>query len=187
MRPPDRRESGRPRSNSRQNRTTVRAGLSTRRSSGPNKAVISDAMSISSLSMALRKASTASVSPSMIRSREKNRASPSKAPCTRPSSAASGPAIRASQGEASPLRTTSSRGSPEFGREPESDGQIGRVDQKNLVRLIAESLEQRWMASPETSRQLRAGERQGRQRQDAQQAGSSGGKMGNRDVFDHES
>jgi len=94
----------------------------------------------------------------------------------RPSSAASGPAIRASQGEASPLRTTSD-GVRRNSREPEAMGRsVGRSE--NLVRLIAESLEQRWMASPKTSRQLRAGERQGRQGQDANRLAPTAGKWG---------
>lgn len=71
---------------------------------GPQSAVISETKSISAASIAFRIARTASVQPSIAISREKNRASPSSTPFIIASSAAMGPAMRASHMQAVGLR-----------------------------------------------------------------------------------
>ena len=79
--------------------------------------------SSSAFSMALRSASTAPVSPSMTRSREKNKASPSYVPSIMPSSTTKGAAMRASWAAADRSRTTRTVARPSLGVIRKTNGQ----------------------------------------------------------------
>ena len=129
--------------------------------------------------MALRRASTASVSPSIDQiAREEQRVAvigamhqPEQRRQRAGDSRVPGAASLAPHG-------FETRGARHAARGRNSDRQIGRVDQKNLVRLFAEPREQRRMASASLRASRAPASDSGESGANAQRGGADGGKQG---------